>query len=96
MKLPIVWVSETWLDDCFHFSGIICGLQIFCINLESVALVLVFTLRLCEHFNYKERPDLAFQAVQGSAGSLFVEIWSKSLPYKQIKSLNMPSTLTHP
>ena len=44
VKFPIIGISETWLDDCYHFSDIV-GYN-FCINLDSIALVevLAFTL----------------------------------------------------
>ena len=44
VKFPIIGISETWLDDCYHFSDIV-GYN-FCIDLDSIALVevLAFTL----------------------------------------------------
>ena len=46
---------------------------IFCIKLESLALVQVLAFCTGEHLNYKGRPDVAFP-VDGSAESLFAEI----------------------
>ena len=42
VNLPIVGIYETWLDDCYHFS--VLRVTIFCINLESLALVEVLLL----------------------------------------------------
>ena len=44
MKFSIIGISETWLDDCCHFSDI-AGYN-YCINLKLIALVevLAFTL----------------------------------------------------
>ena len=55
MKFTIFGISETWLDDCHHFSDI-AGYNFFCISLESLALVevLAFTLINVEELNFKE------------------------------------------
>ena len=71
VKFPIVGISETWLDDCHHFSDI-AGYN----YLHKPRVTRVgggVGLYIGEHLNYKERPDLGFP-VDGSAESLFVEI----------------------
>ena len=59
MKLPIVGIYETWLDDdCYHFSDI-AGYN--CLHKPRVNCVGGgVSLYIGEHFNYKERPDLAY------------------------------------
>ena len=63
VKFPIVRISDTWLDDCQHFSDI-AGFNF--LHKPRVT-------RIGGHLNYKERPDLKFP-VDRSAESLFVEI----------------------
>ena len=58
MKFPIVGISETWLDDCYHFSDIV-GYNF----LHKPRVTRVgggVGLYIGEHLNYKEDPDLAF------------------------------------
>lgn len=71
MKVPIVGISETWLDDCHHFSDI-AGYN-FLHKLRVTRVGGGVSLYIGEHLNYKERPELAF-TVDGSAESLFAEI----------------------
>ena len=72
MKLPIVGISETWLDvDCYHFPNIVGYNFLHKARVNRVGGGV--GLYIGEHLNYKERPDLAFP-VDGSAESLFVEI----------------------
>ena len=71
MKLPIVGISETWLDvDCYHFSDIAGYNFLHKSRVNRVGGGV--GLYIGEHLNYEKRPDLAFP-VDGSAESLFVE-----------------------
>ena len=71
VKFPIVGISETWLDDCHHFSDI-AGYN-FSHKPRVTRVGGGVGLYIGEHLNYKKRPDLAFP-VDGSAESLFAEI----------------------
>ena len=72
VKLPIVGISETWLDvDSYHFPDIAGYNFLHKPRVNRVGGGV--GLYIGEHLNYKERPDLAFP-VDGSAESLFVEI----------------------
>ena len=71
MKFPIIGISDTWLDDCYHFSDIagynfLHKPRINCIG-GGVGLY------IGEYLNYKERHDIAFPEDK-YAESLFVEI----------------------
>ena len=71
VKFPIIGISETWLDDCYHFSDIagynfLHKPRINCIG-GGVGLY------IGEYLNYKERHDIAFHDDK-YAESLFVEI----------------------
>ena len=71
VKFPIVGISETWLDNCYHFSDI-AGYNF----LHKPRVTRVgggVGLYIGEHLNHKECLDLAFHA-DGSAESLLVEI----------------------
>ena len=72
VKLPIVGISETWLDvDCYHFPDIAGYNFLHKPRVNRVGGGV--GLYIGEHLNYKECPDLALP-VDGSAESLFVEI----------------------
>ena len=71
MKFPIIGISETWLDDCYHFSDIAGYNFLHKPRVNSIGGVV--GLYIGEHLNYKERHDLAFPEGK-SAESLFVEI----------------------
>ena len=71
VKFPIIGISETWLDDCYHCSDI-AGYNFLHkprVNLIGGGV----GLYIGEHLNYKERHDLSFPEDK-SAESLFVEI----------------------
>ena len=71
VKFPIIGISETWLDDCYHFSDI-AGYN-FLHKPRVNRIGGGVGLYIGEHFNYKERHDLAFPEDK-SAESLFVKI----------------------
>ena len=72
VKLPIVGISEAWLDvNCYHFSDIAGYNFLHKPGVNCVGGGVGHYIG--EHLNYKKRPDLAFP-VDGSAESLFVEI----------------------
>ena len=71
VKFPIIGISETWLDDCYHFSDIAGYNFLHKPRVNRIG----GGVGLCigEHLNYKERHDLAFPEDK-SAESLSVEI----------------------
>ena len=71
VKFPIIGISETWLDDCYHFSDI-AGYN-FLHKPRVNRIRGGVGLYIGEHLNYKKRHDLAFPEDK-SAESLFVEI----------------------
>ena len=71
VKFPIIGISETWLDDCYHFSDI-AGYN-FLHNPRVNRIGGGVGLYIGEHLNYKERHDLS-SPEDKSAESLFVEI----------------------
>ena len=71
VKFPIIGISETWLDDYYHFSDT-AGYN-FLHKPRVNRIGGGVGLYIGEHLNYKERHDLAFPEDK-SAESLFVEI----------------------
>ena len=71
VKFPIIGISETWLDDCYHFSDIAGYNFLHKPGVNRIGGGV--GLYIGEHLNYKERHDLAFPEDK-SAESLFVEI----------------------
>ena len=71
VKFPIIGISETWLDDCYHFSDIAGYNFLHKPGVNRIGGGV--GLYIGEHLNYKERHDLAFSEDK-SAESLFVEI----------------------
>ena len=71
VKFPIIGISETWLDDCYHFSDIVGYNFLHKPRVNRIGGGV--GLYIGEHLNYKERHDLAFPEDK-SAESLFVEI----------------------
>ena len=63
VKFPITGISETMLDDCYHFSDIVGYNFLHKPRVNHIG----------EHLNYNDRHDLAFPQDK-SAESLFVEI----------------------
>ena len=71
VKFPIIGISETWLDDCYHFSDI-AGYN-FLHKPRVNRIGGGVGLYIGEHLNYKDLHDLAFPEDK-SAESLSVEI----------------------
>ena len=71
VKFPIIGISETWLDDCYHFSDIV-GYN-FLHKPKVNRIGGGDGLYIGEHLNYKERHDLAVPEDK-SAEFLFVEV----------------------
>ena len=71
VKFPIIGISETWLDDCYHFSDIAGYNFLHKPRVNRIGGGVGFYTG--EHLNYKERNDLSFPEDK-SAESLFVEI----------------------
>ena len=71
VKFPIIGISETWLDDCYHFSDIVGYNFLHKPRVNRIGGGV--GLYTGEHLNYKERHDLAFPEDK-FAESFFVEI----------------------
>ena len=71
MKFPIIGISETWLDDCYHFSDIAGYNFLHKPRVNRIGGGVGFYIG--EHLNYKDLHDLAFPEDK-SAESLSVEI----------------------
>ena len=71
LKFPIIGISETWLNDYYHFSDITSYNCLHKLRVNRIGGGV--GVYIGDHLNYEERPDLVFPDNESSE-SLFVQI----------------------